>query len=577
MSLGALSPLFLEWLQLRGTLLLKIVAAVLFLALYVYGRILLEESFLGSTVALRTILAEIGVATIGIAATILLCKVHALLGGVFLLSLALLHTANMEMVLALQTVIRFEVATYGVEETFLKGSALKPTFFWYGLSLIGVSALLAALWGNTPTPRVAATALLLLAGAVLTVSVTPFPLYGRSWSRGSLVWRSVTASCFDRNVPDPPAITPEAGPEKRVAELPAETLPNVLLVILEGMPGVYLTPVQEATGVRYPVTMERLSVIAGASLLFPNAVAPNQQTVRGLYAILTGDYPHLDMSTPKAYGYISKAAEERPVALPEVLSRAAYTTLFLQGAYLGYMSKDRIMEAMGFERILGRSYFDHSYATSGWGPDDRAFFEGAIGLLREIDREAAPWFLTLLNVGTHHPYVLPEGFGSDFENQKLASVEYLDRALGLFFDSLDEEGLLEETLVLVVSDESHGVSGQPFGQYWPVLMVRAPGVGRGVREERASQLDVSWTILSYLGIAEGSGMIPRRNLLGGTDPREEPLYFGPFISPEPGLVLERFRGGQVREYRSDNVLYAPEYREEVRRRPASPSHPLGIW
>jgi hypothetical protein len=569
MSFGALSPLLLEWLQLRGTLLLKIAAALLYLGLYVYGRIILDESFLGSSVALQTILAEIGVATVGIAATILLCKVHALVGGIFLLSLALLHTANMEMVLALQTVIRFEVATYGVEETFLKGSALKPTFFWYGLSLIGVSALLAALWGNTPARHLGPPALLLVAALVLTISVTPFPLYGRSWSRGSLVWRSVTASLFDRSVPDPPTEVPELGPGEGAAtgKLPTQSAPNVLLVVLEGMPGVYLAPVQEATGVDYPVTMERLSSIARESLVFPNAIAPNQQTVRGLYAILTGDYPHLDMSTPKAYGYIEKEPEERPTALPRVLSGAGYRTLFLQGAYLGYMAKGRIMEAMGFETILGRSYFQRSYASSGWGPDDRAFFEGAVELLQELQGEDKPWFLTLLNVGTHHPYVLPEGFASDFDTQKLASVEYLDQALGWFYNALGAQGLLEDTLLLFVSDESHGVSGQPFGQYWPVLMVQGPGIEAGIRGRRVSQVDVSWTILSHLGIAESSGMIPRQNILVRySQPREEEFFFGPFISPEPGLILEQFRGGQIREYQSDRVLYAPTYREEIRRR-----------
>lgn len=566
MSLGALSPLLLEWLQLRGTLLLKIVAALLFLALYVYGRLLLDETLLGKTLALQTIVAEIGVATMGIAATILLCKVHALLGGVFLLSLALLHTANMEMVLALQTVIRFEVASYGVEETFLKGSALKPTFFWYGLSLIGSSAFLAALWGNTPTERIVPPLLLFLLALSLTAAVTPFPVYGRSWSRGSLVWRSVTASLFDRTVPDPPEEVPEPGPAGAPRESSPEPRQNVLLIVLEGMPGVYLSPVQQATGVGYPVSMGRLSDIARSSLVFPNAIAPNQQTVRGLYAILTGDYPHLDMSTPKAYSYIRENPEERPRALPEVLSKAGYRTVFLQGAYLGYMSKGRIMEAMGFEEILGRSYFDRSYASSGWGPDDRAFFEGAVGLLRELHRGGEPWFLTLLNVGTHHPYVLPEGFASDFDTQKLAAVEYLDQALGEFYEALLREGLLENTLLVFVSDESHGVSGQPFGQYWPVLMFQGSGIDPGLREQRASQVDVSWTILSHLRIAGDSGMFHRNDLLGGdSSTREEEFYFGPFSSPEPGLILERFRSGQVREYHSDAILYAPEYREMIRR------------
>lgn len=558
MGLEAYSPLAMEWLNLRGPIILKVLAAVLFVALYVYGRLMLSCIMVGSTLRARAVLAELGMATIGVSATLLLCKVHPILGGLMLLLLGVLHTANMEMVLALQTVVRLEVASYGVEKTFLKGSALQPTFLWYGLTLLGSGALLVALWGNVPVLRAAIPLALLLAGVLLLLLATPLPIYGRSWTDGSLAWRSLTRTLLDRTAVPPPTVeTTEQGVRRDAEEEVKVPAPNVLLLVLEGVPGAYVQGSQTVTRVAYPLKMERLSKIAEESLLFPNALAPNQQTIRGLYTLLTGDYPHLDMSTPKAYSYLDLEGDRRPRGLPRTLNAAGYRTLFLEAAHLDYMAKGRIMQALGFEQVLGTGYFDHSYARSGWGPDDRAFYEGALGLLEELKNGEEPWFLTLLNVGSHHPYVLPEGFAGEFQSRKLAAVEYLDRSVGSFYEAAKERGLLENTLLLIVSDESHGVVGVPFGEYWPVLMVQGPGIEAGVRRYRVGQIDVAWTILSQLGIAEESGMIPRHNILQGAPDRH--FYFGPFVSADSGLVYELFGNGKIREYRCSAPLHAPAY------------------
>ncbi|MFW6250904.1 MAG: LTA synthase family protein [Alkalispirochaetaceae bacterium] len=558
MGFEAYSPLILEWLLLRSSLILKLLAALLFVGVYVYGRVMLSRAMAGSTLTVQAVAAELGVATIGVSATLLLCRVHPILGGFLPLLLGLLHAANMEMVLALQTVVRLEVASYGVEKTFLRGSGLQPTFFWYGMTLIGSGALLVALWGNAPVSRAAVLAGLLAAGLLLVLLVTPLPIYGRSWSDGSLAWRSVTRTVLDRTVvPPPPAEAAEVAPLSGDPVGREAKLPKVLLLVLEGIPGAYLSQAQAATDVAYPVEMEQLSRIAEECLLFPNAVAPNQQTVRGLYSLLTGDYPHLDMSTPKAYGYLDREPSRRPRGLPEALRARGYRTLFLEAAHLDYMAKGRIMEALGFDRVLGAGYFDHSYASSGWGPDDRAFFEGALQLLETMEEEGGPWFLTFLNVGTHHPYVLPRGGAGGFRSRKLATVAYLDRSVGWFYESAKARGLLEDTLLVIVSDESHGVVGEPLGEYWPVLMAQGPGIEPGLRRYRVGQIDVAWTILSYLGLAEGSGMIARENILEQAPDRH--FYFGPYVSAEPGLVYELFRNGMVREYRAPGPLYAPEH------------------
>ncbi|GAH82717.1 unnamed protein product, partial [marine sediment metagenome] len=102
--------------------------------------------------------------------------------------------------------------------------------------------------------------------------------------------------------------------------------------------------------------------------------------------------------------------------------------------------------------------------TTSWGPDDKAFFEQAADFIENLNKKPNPWFLTLLTVGTHHPSAVPEELVEKFSSRKEAAIVYLDQALGDFFKRLKDSGILDDTLVLFVTDESHGVTGQPYGR-----------------------------------------------------------------------------------------------------------------
>jgi arylsulfatase A-like enzyme len=91
-------------------------------------------------------------------------------------------------------------------------------------------------------------------------------------------------------------------------------------------------------------------------------------------------------------------------------------------------------------------------------------------------------------------------------------VTMTDRWLGNFLDKMDELGLFENTLLIVLSDHGvalgeHNTTGKPFWALWPEVtdipfFIRYPG-GRGAGEESdyfASTHDVAPTVLSFLGI-----------------------------------------------------------------------------
>ncbi len=75
------------------------------------------------------------------------------------------------------------------------------------------------------------------------------------------------------------------------------------------------------------------------------------------------------------------------------------------------MSKDLFMPKIGFSQVYGEEWFSQAYARNQWGIDDRAYFEQSLQMLRTLQAERKPWFLTLLTVGTHHPYIVPISYG----------------------------------------------------------------------------------------------------------------------------------------------------------------------
>jgi arylsulfatase A-like enzyme len=91
-------------------------------------------------------------------------------------------------------------------------------------------------------------------------------------------------------------------------------------------------------------------------------------------------------------------------------------------------------------------------------------------------------------------------------------VTMMDRWLGRFMDKMEELGLFENTLLVLLSDHGHalgehGYTGKPHYALWPELtdipfLIRHPG-GKGAGEtsdDYASTHDVAPTVLGFLGI-----------------------------------------------------------------------------
>jgi hypothetical protein len=252
-----------------------------------------------------------------------------------------------------------------------------------------------------------------------------------------------------------------------------------------------------------------------------------RKTNRGLYALLCGELPNLGHGLPK----MSDAAQGGwRTCLPEILGDAGYTTAYLQAAPLAFMLKDRFMPRIGFDRVHGHDWFDSSYARSLWGIDDRAFFEQALTLVEDLQAADAPWFLTLLTVGTHHPFVVPSDFRRDLRPEGARALLYLDAAVGAFVERLEEMGVRDDTLVLLTSDESAGVRSandvltRILSQNWGFLIALLPEGGSQRVTAPFAQMDLALSILDFLGLSDRGDAFFGRSVFRRYE-RERSIYF----------------------------------------------------
>ncbi|MGE7956155.1 LTA synthase family protein [Pseudomonas sp. NPDC089530] len=326
---------------------------------------------------------------------------------------------------------------------------------------------------------------------------------------------------------------------------------NVLLIALEGIPGAYIQTNREALHSRYQDNlMPKLSAWAERGMNAPDYVLHSHQTIRGLYAMLCGDYDKLDNGTPKGIELLTQSQRNR-ACLPAQLRQHGFATHYLQGAGLRFMAKDKIMPHIGFDATHGLEWFSNAnYLDFPWGKDDKAFFEGALDYVGQLKKQKKPWMLTLLTVGTHQPYSAPEDYLNRFDTPKQAAVAYLDDAIGQFMDQLERQGVLKDTLVIITSDESHGIDGVRLASSWGFNLMLAPEQAQlpKLKSGTYGHVDLSASVLDYFGFQ------PPDNLSGRSLLRDYAL----------GREIMSYTNGKLRYHDGQGTLTECDFQQRCR-------------
>jgi len=374
----------------------------------------------------------------------------------------------------------------------------------------------------------------------------------------------------------------------KVPRLPEEYLPgggagpNVILVIID-------TLRKDHVGVYGNdwIHTPTLDTIAEESMVFTQSHPDAMPTIPARRAIHTGmrTWP----TKPPHFGW--RPIPDGQTTVAETLAKEGFGTYLVTDAYVQFpMNFDRgfgiYREIRGQENdrykdpasineeemrrryiILGEGRKARQYLANVKGRDGEEdwfaprVFSDAMDALETAAGESRPFFLVADCYDPHEPWDPPgeyvslyddgykgkepldDNYGKDdylTDRQLLrmralyaAEVTMMDRWLGKFIERAHELGVMERTLLVVVSDHGHllgehGYTGKLFYALYPeltdtVLMVRHPqgdGAGRS-SDFYASTHDVAPTILGFLGVQQpqlmdGQDLAP---ILQGKEPQ----------------------------------------------------------
>jgi phosphoglycerol transferase MdoB-like AlkP superfamily enzyme len=291
-----------------------------------------------------------------------------------------------------------------------------------------------------------------------------------------------------------------------------------------------------------------------------------------------GEFTSLVSLLPLDHGAVAfRHPGNRYLGLPRVLGDRGYTTMSAVAFDGGFWNRRVVHPQYGFDRQL----FDRDFAAGeqiGWGLNDRDFLAQAVPKLAALPKPFGAWLITL---SLHHPY-------SDFPEQHkeldvrpwdrnpfgnyLHAMHFFDRAFGEFVAALEKQGLLRDSVLVVLGDHDAGIERDdrllreigvlPYLLgFWlsdeVPFVIGVPGNGdaHGESAIRAGQTDVAPTLLGLLGIDAAPYPYVGRNLLGnpGNDPVVRP--YGNWVD------ATRFFAVRTSEREAERCFDVPAHRE----------------
>lgn len=146
-------------------------------------------------------------------------------------------------------------------------------------------------------------------------------------------------------------------------------------------------------------------------------------------------------------------------SLPKLLQVQGYSTQAIhadKGALWNWLPA---LQSIGFQKTTDASYFNQDEQI-GLGVSDGSYLKQVIPLITEAKQ---PFYTFMVTLSSHSPFDLEKKFQTlnledGFNKTKLGgyfqSIHYTDEQLGIFLNTLEEKGILENTTVVIYGDHT---------------------------------------------------------------------------------------------------------------------------
>lgn len=166
-------------------------------------------------------------------------------------------------------------------------------------------------------------------------------------------------------------------------------------------------------------------------------------------------------------------------AMPQLFKDIGYYTFSMHANNADYWNRKVMHKNLGYSKFYAKdSYIETEDTIVGLGLSDTEFFKQSIEYLKEINLNNAPFMGTIITLSNHSPFSDVEKYGEfkvtmpiEKENEEgvvqlietpylnettmgnyLKSAHYADSALGEFFNTIQNENLLNDTVFIIYGD-----------------------------------------------------------------------------------------------------------------------------
>ena len=184
------------------------------------------------------------------------------------------------------------------------------------------------------------------------------------------------------------------------------------------------------------------------------------------------------MPTKSGTAFVSYS-DRTYISTPSLLKEKGYYTFSMHANNGDFWNRRIMHQNLGFERFYSKADYEVSEENiMGLGLNDKEFFKQSVEKIKKIDKKQDNWYGVMIMLTNHTPFSDTDKYGEyavDMKEQiynedgvledvtypymegtKLGnyfkSYHYADEALGEFIEQLDEEGLLENTVLVIYGD-----------------------------------------------------------------------------------------------------------------------------
>lgn len=148
------------------------------------------------------------------------------------------------------------------------------------------------------------------------------------------------------------------------------------------------------------------------------------------------------------------------VSMQKLLKEQGYYTFSMHANNGDFWNRANMHKSLGYDNFYSKNYYEIDEVLGTFGLSDKSFFRQSVSMIKDIASKNEKFMGTLITLTSHVPWSDTDKMGEydvgyledDVMGRYIKALHYTDEAVGEFIDSLDKEGLLDNTVLVIYGD-----------------------------------------------------------------------------------------------------------------------------